>query len=109
MMETGKYLGKRQSVPARVLCADWWIPKEGVGWERCQVFDRASPASPECFAVVHPLQSLEGGDSGVFPGNANPKPSLTPVLLPLLLRLVQGQKKPLEQGIALELMDVRVV
>lgn len=111
LMETGKYLGKknpprRQSVPARVLCAACWIPKEEVGWERCQLFDRVFPAFPEGFAVVHPLQSMEDEDSGVLPGNAKPKPSLTPCSVVSAAEACPGTENPLEQGI---LMDVRIV
>lgn len=53
-------------------------PKGKGGWERFQVFHRAFPAFPECFAVVHPLQSMKDEDSGVLAGNAKPKPCLTP-------------------------------
>lgn len=107
-METGKYLGKknpaeRQSVPARVLHAACWIPKEEVGWERCQLFDRVFPAFPECF-VVHPLQSMEDEGSGVLPGNAKPKPSLTLCSVVSAAEACPGIENPSEQGIALDLV-----
>lgn len=112
LMETGQYLGKRnppkrQSVSARMLHAACWIPKEEVGWERCQLFDRVFPAFPECFAVIHPLQSMEDDDSGVIPGNAKPKPSLTPCSIFSASEACPGTEKSLGTRNSTGLMDVR--